>query len=454
MQLRYLALIPGLVLPVACGGDDPPENQDPTCTPGGVSTCKDGKVCEEVEGGEPACFAPVVLRGRVFDTTTDDGIEGARVVARDANDAAISPVSVTAADGTYSLNVPARRSSDGSILSDDVTLRADAAHYLTFPRAPRTAIPIHLDEATGDAPEIENALTAVGLIPLAESDGLGTVRGRVTSDRPGGALVVVAGATGVADSDGDYAVFNVPAGDAEVRGYLPGVNLESRSVDVPADGEVSGIDLDDTSEATAVVSGTVQIVNAPGGSLTSVILVLEDTFSELTLRGETPPGLRIADVSGAFSIPDVPDGDYVALAAFENDGLVRDPDTSIGGTEIVHLSVSGESVTLSEGFKVTAALEVFAPGADGIDTVSGTPTFEWADDASEDTHTVTLFDALGTQVWEAEGVIGPNGNAPATKTYDGPALTPGMYYQFRAVSIKDGVPISSTEDLKGVFVYE
>lgn len=454
MQLRYLALIPGLVLPVACGGDDPPEEKDASCTPGGVSTCKDGQVCEEVEGGEPACFAPLVLRGRVFDTTTDDGIEGARVVARDANDAAVSPVAVSAADGTYSLNVPAKRASDGSIVADNVTLRADAAHYLTFPRAPRTAIPLALDEAGGDEPAIENALTDIGLIPLAESDGLGTVRGRVKSERPGGALVVVAGATGVADSDGDYAVFNVPAGEAEVRGYLAGANLESREVDVPADGEVAGVDLDKASDATAMVSGNVQIVNAPGGAMTSVILVLEDTFSELTLRGETPPGLRMGNVSGAFSISDVPDGDYVALAAFENDGLVRDPDTSIGGTEIVHLSVSGESVMLSEGFKVTGALAVVAPGAEAIDTVSGSPEFEWEDDSSEDTYTVTLFDALGTQVWEAEGIIGPNGNAPATVTYDGPALTTGMYYQFRAVSIKDGVPISSTEDLKGVFVYE
>ena len=47
---------------------------------------------------------------------------------------------VTAADGSYSLEVPAKRSSDGAIVADDVTLRADAAHYLTFPRAPRTAI--------------------------------------------------------------------------------------------------------------------------------------------------------------------------------------------------------------------------------------------------------------------------------------------------------------------------
>mgnify|MGYP003512945731 CR=1 FL=1 len=35
-----------------------------------------------------------------------------------------------------------------------------------------------------------------------------------------------------------------------------------------------------------------------------------------------------------------------------------------------------------------------------------------------------------------------------------PALEAGMIYQFRATSIKDGVPISSTEDLKGVFIAE
>jgi hypothetical protein len=29
-----------------------------------------------------------------------------------------------------------------------------------------------------------------------------------------------------------------------------------------------------------------------------------------------------------------------------------------------------------------------------------------------------------------------------------------MIYQFRATSIKDGVPISQTEDLRGVFLYE
>lgn len=60
----------------------------------------------------------------------------------------------------------------------------------------------------------------------------------------------------------------------------------------------------------------------------------------------------------------------------------------------------------------------------------------------------------GPRVEQQTGVPGPRGNAPVTVTYAGPTLEPGMVYQFRAVSIKDGVPISSTEDLRGVFFLE
>ncbi len=61
----------------------------------------------------------------------------------------------------------------------------------------------------------------------------------------------------------------------------------------------------------------------------------------------------------------------VVLAAFENDGLVRDPDTSIGGTTIVHIEVmAGQTqVDLAESFKVTGALDVVSPGADTIEIV-------------------------------------------------------------------------------------
>jgi hypothetical protein len=435
----------------ACGEDDPPppKKEKASCTKGTNEGCASGEVCEDVEGGEASCFQPLSLSGRVFDLSNDDGIQGARVVASDANGAAISSVAVTDADGHYSLRVPAKRTSGGGVASTSVTLRADATGFLTFPRAPRVALPIDLSGAMGSPPALSSALTDVGLIALDDAPR-GSISGTVLADNPGGALVVAGGVTGIADTHGDYAIFNVPAGSVTVEGYLPGVNLESESVELTADAEETGVDLATLSAATATVSGGVQIVNAPGGSETSVILVVESTFDDMAARGEAPPGLRVGNVSGAWSIDGVPDGRYVALAAFENDGLVRDPDTSIGGTQIVHFDVTGDNVAL-EGFKVTGALAVVAPGADTLELVSQPFDLSWEDDSSEDSYDVVVFDALGNLTWQQSGIPGPRGNGNATVPYGGPALVPGMVYQFRATSIKDGVPISATEDLRGVF---
>ncbi|MGE0326922.1 MAG: carboxypeptidase-like regulatory domain-containing protein [Polyangiaceae bacterium] len=438
----------------ACGGDDDAPKQEPKgCDVVAQTGCEDEQVCEETVGGEPACYAPVSVTGRVFDTADDSAIEAALVVARDANGASVSSVAVTDKDGHYDLRVPVRRQSDGTPVATSYTLRADASGYLPFPKPPRVALPVDVSIVDGDG-KVANAATDIGLIALTNTDGLGAVSGHVIADNPGGTLVVAGGETGVADSDGAYTVFNVPAGSVGVHGYAAGLELTPNTADVKAGETTEDVDLESAGEATAVVSGSIQIVNGGGASVTSVILVPEETFDETVLRGEAPRGLRAADVSGAWSIAGVPMGRYVVLAAFENDGLVRDPDTSIGGTELVRIDVAGNDLPISTGFKVTGALAVFSPGADAPEGVSGNPVFEWEDDSSEDLYRVALFDALGTQVWETEGNFDPGGSKPATVSYDGPALTPGMYYQFRAISVKGGVPISSTEDLKGVFYAE
>lgn len=438
---------------VACGDDSATGAGGATagCSPEAQTGCADGLVCEEVQGDAPACFAPVTVEGRVFDLASDAGIDGARVVARDENQAALSGVAISGPDGSYKLQVPATRDKNGAPLSRTFTLRADAQTYQGFPVAPRVALPLDLADATGDPAVLQSALSDIGLIALPNGAGLGSVSGTVDADLPLGTLVVAGSATGVADRDGSFTVFNVPAGDQTVSGYKQGLNLESASATVQGGQDTSGVVLSSIGAATATVSGSVQIVNGGGASSTSVILVLEDTFDENLKRGEAPPGLRAGGVSGAFSIDGVPDGRYVVLAAFENDGLVRDPDTSIGGTQIVHITVAGADNSLPTGFKITGALAVLSPGADAIEVVSGTPTFSWEDDSSEDSYDVEVFDALGASVWKTNGNFDPGGNKPASVDYGGPALQAGMIYQFRATSIKSGVPISSTEDLRGVF---
>ena len=430
------------------------DNEDPDCfcSVDRQTGCEDGLACESVPGFGADCFAPVTVTGSVFDLATSAPVEGARVVARDANNAALSGVAITDASGNYSLPVPTPRNPDGTLLPNAVTLRVDARRYLAFPRAPRVAVPIDTGMASGTPLVVDTTATDVGLIALPDTQGLGSIAGVVAGERPRGTVVVAGGSSGVADFDGSYAVFNVPSGSVGVQGYKVGDQLEARTADVRAAELTSGVDIARIGDATAYVAGKIEIVNPGNGGNTSVILVVEETFEPTFASGESPPGLRVGDIAGDFRFEGVPDGNYVALAAFENDFLVRDPDTAIGGTDIVHLTVAGANNDLPQSFKVTGSLEVVSPDAEQV--VNGTPTFVWQDDSGEDHYEIVVYDAFGNLVWEKTDVPGVSGDKNVEVPYEGPALEGGLLYQFRATSIKQGgTPISRTEDLRGVFVY-
>jgi hypothetical protein len=430
------------------------------CNTATEAGCAKGTVCEEVPNGYPTCFPPVTVGGKVFDLETNAAIAGAHVVGRDVNFAALTGVAVSDATGHYTLTVPTPRKADGTPLSLQVFLRADAQTYLTFPTAPRVALPIEVSKATGKPPHLETSATDIGMVPLESTAGLGTISGKVLAKVPVGTLVVAGGAanagggaTGIADIDGSYTVFNVPAGSVSVHGYKVGLQLGDASAMVKEGMTTPNVNLADKGKATATVSGKIDIVNPGMGTTTSVILVVDETFNPDAARGEAPPGLRVADISGTFSIEGVPDGNYVVLAAFENDFLTRDPDTSIGGTSIVHITVAGQNLPISEGFKVTGSLDVVSPDAEQV--VSGTPKFVWNDDSGEDHYEVRVFDAYGNKVWEDLAVPSVSGAKTVEVDYAGPALKSGMVYQFRATSIKKGgAPIAMTEDLRGVFLYK
>ena len=224
---------------------------------------------------------------------------------------------------------------------------------------------------------------------------------------------------------------------------------------------LAGVELADVNFGGGSASGSVNIVNAPGGSRTSVVLIPESTFHETMVTGIVAPGLRAPEppatpnVSGAFSITGIPAGRYVVLAAYENDGLVRDPDPNIAGTQVVHLEVSATSTSMMlDAFKITEALAIVSPGADGPEAVTGPFSFVWKDDSSEDAYNLKLVDTYGDLVWEKQMDEGVSGGANVEVPYDGPALVPGMYYQWKVVSFHKGGPISTTEDLRGVFYVE
>ncbi len=451
-----LAVIVTALTP-ACGSDSQKKEKEP-CSPEQQTGCDSGSVCEPVQGGAPACFAPLVVRGRVLESANvEQGIAGAIVVARDVNGALVSRGTATSgADGSYELSISATRDAEGRPLAPQATLRADAAGYATFPSGLRVALPVDGDAPvkSGDQWLIENDSTDVALDALPSSGGLATIHGSVQADNPGGTLVVAGPVSAVASSDGSFTIFNVPPGTVEVRGYKAALQLSPATVTASAGEALSDVVLSAEAGAMATVSGDVSFVNA-GSQQTSVVLVVASTFNAALARGETPIGLRQFPVSGQYRFENVPAGEYVVLAAFENDDLVRDPDTSIGGTAIQRVTVAASPVSVP-GFKITGALAVRAPGANGAELVSGTPTFKWADDSSEDGYELSVYDTFGNLV-HREDVARVTGSADAAAPYSGPALDAG-YYQFRAVSYrvtKTGpgrTYISATEDLKGVFI--
>jgi hypothetical protein len=455
---------------------------DPEATDGEMA-CAEGLSCSPSASnpGDSVCGTPYLLRGLVFDALSEDAVEGALVSAFDVTNAPVTDVAVTDAAGNYELEVPVPRDDAGEPVDGvKFTLMASAADYQPFPAGTRPAIPVDIADAMpgedGDDEDedpdneiIENATTEIGLIPLPDEETGGfRIEGDVVADDPAGTLVVAEGFDGpprwtVSDLSGHYVLFNVPDGAGTVAGYRADLQVDPATVDV-AGADQEGIDLLELDDSLANVSGTVNIVNAPGGSATSVVLIPSTVFNDALERGPVPFGLRAPDpglepnISSAWTIEGVPAGTYKVLAAFENDDLVRDPDEGIAGTQIVEITVAGQDMDVGDSFKITEALEVFSPGAEGPEAVTEAPDFVFADDSSEDLYHVVLYDALGELVWEDAAVDGVSGGERVTVSYGGDALTPGMYYQYRATSKRDKMgdvtSISRTEDLRGVFVFQ
>lgn len=437
------------------------------CTEAQLDECEDGLACEPRNDSDGrVCSQPLTITGSSSDALTGAAIANALIYILDATGSPIAQAK-TNVEGQYEATVSVPREADGSISeASSWTVSASARGYQPFPYGVRTPVPItgNQIEASAGSLTLGDENTDVVLLPLTGADDLATVRGTVNATAAGTLVVAETDAAqpapfGIVGPDGTFTIFNVPKAEVTVRGYRKGVSVEPKAVTVEADVEDLALMLED--KELGSVSGSINIVNAGGGSLSSVVLVPESVFDPIAEKGPVPLGLRVPDapkspnVSGAFQFEDVSPGTYVVLAAFENDDLVRDPDTNIGGTALQTVEVAASAVMLDESFKVTAALVVESPGAEEVEEVSEPLTFVWADDSSEDQYHFVLRSALGEVVWEVPDVPGVSGSDTVSVEYDGPALTPGMFYQFQATSMRDTndglVPISRTEDLRGVF---
>jgi len=439
------------------------------CDPLVSDSCPDGMVCEAVTGDtKHGCFLPVFIAGRVFDLSEQGfpPIEGARVSATNVKTGEGTDVVLTGADGAYAIALSLPRERTGMPTPGEVyTMRAVAKDYEPYPSVIRASLPILMDTFTKTASGyfVASGFLDIGLLPLPEEKQGGfTVSGNL-SEHLSGVLVIARCATApcpytYTDNEGFFALYNVQPSDYEVAALKSGMDFTPVPITV-TDSDITDLLIERITEPTlGSIAGQVNIVNAPGGLKTSVVLMAEETFIPGFDKGEMIPGLRAPappeppSITGAYTITGIPAGNYVVLAAFENDYLVRDPDPGIAGTQILHLSIpdGGGNWNLSlANFKVTEALAIIYPGAEGPELVDGENlVFRWEDDSSETHYNIKVFDAYGTVVWE-KTIPGATGTAEVSLAYDGPKLS--GYYQWRVTSIKSGKPISMSEDLRGIF---
>ena len=479
--LRSL-LLPAFLSAVAAGCSS---SQSGGCNPADASSCPSGLTCEPVAGGGTVCAAPVQLSGKVFDLANPTpGISGARVVALDASQAPLAPAATTNASGGYAIAVPATRNPDGSP-TGSVTLRADAAGYQTFPSGLRQAVPVALSTAALVSGTYRvTAATDIGLAALP-AGSYAALHGTVATPQSGGGALVVAtpaaggaSVSGYADKSGAYYVYNLPVAasgttDWMVKPYAKGANyLSSAAQPVAlANGDDKLVNFTIGSTIPYTLTGGLLFTgqNKPASAVTSVILVVKSTYDQLLHRGEAPPGLRDGNATGSgFTISGVPDGDYMVLAAFENDGWVQD--TGQGSTGYYEVVISGGALTevfldgalqsnQSIAFKVTGAISLDAPFTGTYDSApwpanTATPTFYWADYPSSATYDILVIDYLGNVACSKTAIpYGTTSFAWNSGDCSGATGTSSnTWYQFIVRAYQTGGALASrSEDLKGVF---
>jgi len=423
--------------------------------------------CGGSDNGNPQLPSPkATLEVQVIDAASTDPVADARVIVQNGDTGAPVDVLTTGADGVASLELYASA-------VPQALLRVSAQGYIPSPPDPDTAPVPHALFPGQTTPVI------IELDALPDAANLGAISGTVFEDDGtsvvDGALVVALGATAsqsvATAGDGTYVLFNVPAETVAVTAWKAGYNFpEVAGVVVTAGESQTGVDVVAAGTAAGSIAGHISFLASPNATVDITLLHPE--------TGDVIPGLRTYnDGNNAFSLTGVPDGIFHAMASFETDGYVLDPDSVVkhGVPEVT--VTAGSSETLD--FDVTGAVVMRVP-TDGDVIPINNPTFEWEPYSSASDYVVEVSDTSGNVIWGGFNpdktkrftvMAGDTQTDPVTSetyyaaTYDSDgnateALVQGEMYRVRVYASKDvNVTqdpleyklISASEGLVGVF---
>jgi hypothetical protein len=298
----------------------------------------------------------------------------------------------------------------------------------------------------------------------------GKIEGTVTPNLSG--FLIVATSSGMnteyhtySGPDGYFVLFNVPyesyAVDAIKSGYQsanqPQVTLSSGSSSASVQINVNQI-------TGSTLTGKVTFLAAQNGI---VDISLLDKISYSVVNGLT----AMIDTSRDYAINNIPAGEYVAWASYENDDYVMDPDWIFKNPGALNVSFSTDTPKVRD-FSVTGAINIVSPTnpANSITPAladSVVPTFHWIAYPQTKEYIIEVRDINGNLIWGGFTASGEIRHSQIPKewnsvefNFDGSALlqlNSGEVYQWRIYSDDDATQnvqtlLSSSEDLMGLFV--
>ncbi len=264
--------------------------------------------------------------------------------------------------------------------------------------------------------------------------------------------------------DGYFVLFNVPYESYEVDAIKSAYQSANQPQVTLTSGSSSATVQINVNQITgSTLTGKVTFLAVENGI---VDISLLDKISHTVVNGLT----AMIDSSRNYVINNIPAGEYIAWASYENDGYVMDPDWIFKNPGALNVSFSTDTSKVRD-FSVTGVITIISPTNPPGEITPALadslfPTFHWNAYPQTKEYIVEVRDINGNLIWGGFTESGEIRHSQIPKewnsvefNFDGSAssqLQPGNIYQWRLYAdddAKSGVQtlLSSSEDLMGLF---
>lgn len=407
--------------------------------------------CSKDNSVEPVKAPEINININVKSSTDSTSVEGANVVLYNANTGeSVSRIN-SGADGLAKFS---------NISTGSYYVKIAAQGFKNLPLANVSPVPFYFAS--------KQSFSQTYYLDTLKGTS-GSINGYVNPKQSG--FLVVAKSTSsntvvhtYSGPDGYFELFNVPFDSYIVNAIKSGYQSNSQPEVTLLSGTPSTtVQLNLTQSVGSEITGMVTFLATQNGI---VDISLLDKNSMEVITGLTTK----IDTNRNFIIKNIPDGDYVAWASYENDGYVMDPDWIFKNPGALNISINKDT-SMILNFSVTNAITIISPTnpADSLipaEADSAVPTFHWNAYPQAQEYIIEVRDINGNLIWggfTADGVIN-HAQIPKNKTsvvfnFDGSAkaqLIPGQIYQWKIYADDNSAPnvqtlISSSEGLRGLF---